>query len=115
MELGRLKLDPGTWEDFDFLLPPPESDGDCVLLSGIQVSGSLVYGGNGYHVVIRLLAEAQLPCSRCLIPVHQELAFDFQEEFDEQEYPGEDAVMDLADIAEQLWVTSIPMRALCHD
>ena len=113
IEIGRLKSDPGSYENFDFMFSPSGSVEDCVLLSPVHVTGAVTYGGNMYLLSGRLTSKAALPCSRCLAAVEEELSLDFEEEFEEREYPGEDAVIDLADIASQLWVTSIPMQPLC--
>ena len=115
IEIGPLRQEPGDYEYFDFHFSPAESVDECRLLSDVHVAGNVTYGGNEFLLSGRLTAMAALPCSRCLTPVEQEIALDFTEEFDEEDYPGEDAVMDVADIATQLWVTTIPMRSLCRD
>ena len=115
MEIGRLKEDPGEAENFDFQFDPSESLEDCVLLAPIHVVGSMTYGGNEYLLAGRLSVKARLSCSRCLKPVERDISLDFDEEFDEEEYPGDDAVIDLEDVSTQLWVTSVPMQVLCRD
>ncbi|MCL1849772.1 MAG: DUF177 domain-containing protein [Clostridiales bacterium] len=115
LEIGHLKDDPGEYEYYDFEFSPEETDEDCVMLSPVHVTGSVTYGGNGYLVAGKLSAKTQIPCSRCLAPVDQDLAFDFDEEFEEQEFPEEDAVIDLFDVAAQIWVTAVPMQVLCDD
>jgi len=115
VEIGRLRSDPGEYENYDFEFSPSDSGEDCTLLTPVHVTGNVTFGGNMFILTGRITAKAQLPCSRCLAPVNQELAADFEEEFDEQEFPEEDAVIDLEDVASQLWVTSVPMRVLCHN
>ena len=115
MEIGRLKSDPGEFEYFDFQFCPSESLEDCVILSPVHVTGSVTFGGNLFLLAGRLSVKTQLSCSRCLTPVDKEIVFEFEEEFEEREYPGEDAVMDLVEIASQLWITSVPMRILCRE
>jgi uncharacterized protein len=115
MEIGWLKLDPGAVENFDFTFKPADSGEDCILLTPVHAVGTVTFGGNEFLLEGRLTAEARLPCSRCLAPVDQVLSFDFKEEYEEQEFPGEDAMIDLADIASQIWLTSIPMQTLCQE
>jgi uncharacterized protein len=115
MEIGRLRDEPGEAENFDFQFYPAESLEDCEMLTPVHAAGSVTYGGNEFLLDCRLEAKARLKCSRCLAPVEQDISLDFNEEFDEEEYPGEDAVVDLEDVSTQLWVTSIPMRVLCRE
>ena len=115
LEVGRLRLDPGVSESFEFQFRPIEAGDDCLLLGAVRVTGSMVYGCVAFLLDGHLTARAQLPCSRCLSPVEREIDFDFDEEFDEEDYPGEDAVIDLMEIASQMWLTAIPMRVLCRD
>jgi uncharacterized protein len=119
--IGRLKLDPGESEAFDFRFSPSAdnpllaADVGCDLLSSVHMTGSVTYGGNEFLLSGQLSVEVEIPCSRCLNPVRQDLSLDFKEEFSELEYPGEDAAMDLAEIASELWVTAVPMRVLCQE
>ncbi|MCL1805251.1 MAG: DUF177 domain-containing protein [Clostridiales bacterium] len=115
MELGPLKLEPGEAESFDFYFTPSESIEDCRLLTPVHAAGAMAYGGNEYLLDGKLTVKASFNCSRCLAPVEQDVSLEFDEQFDEEEYPGEDAVIDLEDVATQLLVTSIPMQALCRD
>jgi uncharacterized protein len=114
LEIGRLRQDPGEYEYFHFDFQPADSGEDCTLLTPVHAAGSAVFGGNVFLIAGSLTARARLPCSRCLAPIDQDLSADIEEEFDEQEFPGEDAVIDLEDMASQIWLTSIPMRLLCH-
>ena len=115
LAIGRLRDDPGTYENFDFSFAPADSGEDCVLLTPVRAEGAVTFGGNAFLLSGCLKAAARLICSRCLADVQLDLSFDFEEEFDEQEYPGEDAELDMEDIASQIWVSSIPMQVLCDD
>ena len=115
MEIGHLRLDPGEYEPYDFEFDPQDSGEDYTLLTPLHAHGSITFGGNAFLLAGSLSARVQLLCSRCLTPVVQDLSFAFDEEFDEDEYPGDDAVMDLEDIAHQIWLTSIPMQVLCRE
>jgi uncharacterized protein len=75
----------------------------------------MTYGGNEFLLNCSISARTLLKCSRCLTSVEHDIAVGFDEEFDEEEYPGEDAVIDLEDVAAQLLVTSVPMQVLCRD
>ena len=114
-EIGRLRDDPGEFTDYDFAFYPADSGEDCILLTSVHFTGAMTYGGTAFLLKGKLSANVQLPCSRCLTPVEEKLDIDIDEEFDEQEYPDEDAVIDLEDIASQIWITSIPMQVLCRE
>ena len=113
--IGYLKNDPGDYAYYDFTLNPDGLEEEWVMLTPLHVKGSVVYGGNGFLLSGQLSARVQIPCSRCLTPVVQALSVDYDEEFEEQEFPEEDAEIDLGDMAVQLWLTSIPMQILCDD
>ena len=114
-EIGRLRRDPGTFEYYDFEFSPSDCGEDCTMLTPVHFAGSVTFGGNAFLLDGTVSARVRLPCNRCLTPVDESLSADFAEEFDEQEFPDEDAVLDLVDIASQIWITSIPMRLLCHN
>ena len=113
--IGHLRDDLGTYEYFDFDLSPEDSGEGCSLLTPVHASCSVVFGGNAFLVSGKLNARVEMPCVRCLTPVVQELDFDFDEEFDEALLPGEEASLDLGDLAAQTWLTSLPMRVLCKE
>ena len=115
LEIGRLRLEPGDSESYDFSFSPTETDDGFSLLAPVRVVGSMTFGGNEFLLAGRLAADTRIACSRCLAPVDREIAFDFDEEFDEADFPGEDATIDLADIAYQMLVTAIPMQSLCRE
>ena len=114
VEIGLLKDDPGTYEDYEFTFLPESGGDDCLLLTPVHVVGSVTFGGNMYLLNGSLTGKVRLPCSRCLTPVDEAISVDFEEEYDEQEFPGEDAVIDIGEIASQIWLTSIPMQPLCR-
>ena len=113
LNIDHLKSDPGTFEPYAFSFTPEGEDEDYELLAPVSVSGTVVYGGNTYQLSCHLSARIELPCSRCLTAVSQDMELDFDEEFDADEFPEEEAVIDIGDVAAQVWSTSIPMHALC--
>ena len=115
IEIGHLRDDPGTYENYAFDFSPEENVEGCTLLTPVHAACSVVFAGNEFLVDGQLAAKVSLSCVRCLTPVEQELAFGFDEEFDEADLPGEDATLDLEDIVTQMWLTSIPMRTLCSE
>ena len=115
LKIDHLRDDHGTYEPFDFTFQPPQSDEDYVLLSPIKVSGTVVFGGNSFLLAGHISAQIEVPCGRCLVPVIQEMELDFDEEFEDDEIAGEDTVVDVGDIAAQVWEASIPMRVLCSE
>ncbi|MCL1896952.1 MAG: DUF177 domain-containing protein [Clostridiales bacterium] len=115
MEIGHLKDDPGEYEYYDFAFSLEDSEEDCIMLTPVKVTGSVTFGGNMFLLSGQVSAKVRLLCSRCLAPVDQDLVFAFDEEYEEDEFPEEDAVIDLEDVASQIWVTSVPMQTLCDE
>ena len=114
ISIDHLKDDPGTFEPYDFSFTP-ENDEGYELLAPIHASGTVVFGGNTYMLSGHLSGGFEIPCSSCLATVKQELELDFDEEFEVDEFPDVDAVIDVEDIAAQVWSASIPMRVLCME
>ena len=115
IEVGRLKDDPGEAESFDFSFEPSEGVDGCIALTKVHVAGAVTYGGNEFLLTGSLSARVQLLCRRCLAPVEKDVLMEFSEEIDEEEASGEDPVVDVEDVATQLWVTAIPMQVLCRE
>jgi len=115
LNIGQLKKDPGDSEAFDFLVSALPDETECETLSPIRVIGTVTFGGNQFLLSGSLKARVSMPCSRCLAPVEQEFSAEFAEEYDAREYPDEDAIMDVGEIAAQVWSASIPMRVLCDE
>ena len=115
MDIGRLKRNPGECESFDFRFSPEVGGEACELLSPMHVAGTFSFTGNDMRLAGSLGATARQLCSRCLTNVDQEFFFDFEETFDVEEFPGEEADLDLEDIAGQIWISSLPMRTLCSE
>jgi len=114
IDIGRLKRNPEESESFDFHFAASTDGEEFELLTPIHAAGVFSFTGNEYKLVGRLEAGVRLFCARCLAPVEQALAFDFDESYDERALSGDEADLDLQDVALQFWIATIPMRALCR-
>ena len=115
IKLDQLKRDPGEYESFDFGAEPLPEDNGYELLTPIHAVGTVTFGGNQFLLSGSLDARVRMPCSRCLCVVEEDVAIDFDEEYDEVEFDREDPVIDVGEIAAQIWSASIPMSVLCDE
>ncbi len=106
----------------------PDMAADPVL---VRLQGNVAPMGNGFVVAGTLRAEGKLFCSRCLVPVvwtgeegfSVELRYPGDVAEDEMELSGEDMnvvflesdQLDLAELAAEQVILSLPMRVLCQD
>ena len=115
LKIGQLKRDPGEYEAFDFLKDLSPDGDDRETVSPLRVQGTVTFGGNQFLLSGLLSAQVRTPCGRCLTPVDQCLTVELNEDFDEAEFPDEDSMMDVGEIAAQVWSASLPMRTLCAE
>lgn len=115
VQISHLMEAPGASKAFDFLLPAEEiQHEEYQLLTPLRVQGTVTNTGNEISLTGTLSTRFEGSCSRCLSPVIQDFRSDFDELYEYAEFEEEDS-LDLAEVAREYLIASLPIKVLCDE
>lgn len=124
INLAKLWKEPGTKEDFAFVLKDGfEELGEASLIKPLQVQGNVSNQGNFLELELSMETVVALPCSRCLdevkLPLQLEVTDQYCSEEDWSKLEGtaepleEKDWLDLKQVVQENLLLNLPMRVLC--
>lgn len=129
LNIGRLRKDPGAWEEFEFTIPKAEKIDGLLFVKPVQVNGRITNTGDLMNLHARVKTGVIASCDRCLDEVKLPFEFEFNEkychknDYDEtlmQDMESEikileDDIIDLYEAVKENLILNVPMRILCAE
>jgi uncharacterized protein len=81
----------------------------------ITVSGEIINLGNAFRLNARIIGQATLECSRCLVVFGQPIDFFLEEELETEEIDPGSGMVDLAETIRAALSFHEPMQPLCKE
>lgn len=111
--IGHLLREPGAEVNVDFIMDKSLLNHDeYTFVQPVKVQGVLTNTGNEITLTGKILTKIEGSCSRCLEPVVQDIAVEFDEAYELEDI--EDSTLDIGQCAADFLMVSLPVKLLCN-